>query len=148
MDQPRVSDDQWCFACGVENPHGLHLEFRWEDDDYVCDFVPQKVHQGWAGFTHGGIISTLLDEVMTRMLCTDERAVMTAELKVRFRNPAQVGAPVQLRARAVSQRLHLYQAEAEALLADGTVVATATAKLMQVEGDMAADDRAVSSPSP
>ena len=145
MSQPSVSDDQWCFACGPENPHGLHLQFRWEGDDYVCDFVPERVHQGWAGVTHGGIISTLLDEVMTRMLCTDDAAVVTAELKVRFRSPAPTGEPLQLRARSVGGRLRLHQAEAEATLKDGTVVATATAKLMEVEGDMSAsaDDNAV-----
>ena len=135
MSELYLTDDGWCVACGPNNPWGLHLNFRWEGDDYVCDFVPQRVHQGWAGVTHGGILCILLDEVMNRMLCDDGTPVVTAELRVRFRKPAPTGVPLRMRARVVSSRGRLYDTEAEATLHDGTTVATATAKMMQVEGD-------------
>jgi len=137
MARDRFDDDRWCFACGTNNPYSLHLKFRWEGDDYVCDFVPQRVHQGWAGVVHGGILCTLLDEGMNTMLCHTVGAVVTAELRVRFRNPAPIGVPIQVRARLVSSRLRLHETEAEAALADGTVLATATGKMMQVEGEIA-----------
>lgn len=136
MSRTTVADDRWCIACGENNPWGLHLRFRWEGDDLVSDFVPQRVHQGWAGVTHGGVLCILLDEVMNNLLCYTVGAVVTAELSVRFRNPAPVGVPVQVRARLTGSRMRLHQAEAEAVLPDGTVLATGTAKLMQVEGDL------------
>lgn len=125
-----LTDDKWCFACGPENPHGLHLSFRFEGDEYVCDFIPQRCHQGWAGVVHGGIIATLLDETMNRMLCDSGTPVVTADLQVRFKHPAPVGAPLQVRARIRERRKSLVRAEAEATLADGTVVATAQSRLM------------------
>ena len=75
----RLKDDQWCFACGAENPHGLRLSgFRREGDDYVVEFTPQRHHQGWQGITHGGIAATILDEVMTRILYEQGLEVVTA----------------------------------------------------------------------
>jgi uncharacterized protein (TIGR00369 family) len=128
-----LTDDRWCFACGPDNPHGLHLAFRFEGDDYVCDFVPQRCHQGWAGVVHGGIIATLLDEAMTRMLWDTGTNAVTADLHLRLSRPAQVGIPLQVRARVRNRRKSLVEAEAEALLSDGTVVATAQSKLLMEE---------------
>jgi len=125
-----LADDKWCFACGPDNPYGLHLSFRFEGDEYVCDFVPQRFHQGWAGVVHGGIIATLLDETMNRMLCHSRTPVVTADLHLRFKRQAPVGVPIQARARVRERRKRLVHTEAEATLPDGTVVATAEAKMM------------------
>ncbi len=142
MSAPTVHDDRWCIACGENNPWGLHLSFRWEGEELVTDFVPQRVHQGWAGVTHGGVLCLLLDEVMNKLLCHRVGAVVTAELSVRFRQPTPVGVPLQVRARVVRSRHRLHETEAQAVLADGTVLATATAKMMQVEGSFAGPEPA------
>ena len=126
----RLRDDKWCFACGRDNPHGLRLEFRADGEEYVCDFVPQRHHQGWSGVVHGGIVATLLDETITRMLCDRGSPVVTADLHVRLKRPTPVGQPVQVRARLLERRREIITAAAELLLADGTVTATAEAKLM------------------
>ena len=124
----RVSDDSWCFACGADNPHGLHLTFRFDGDEFVCDFIPQRPHQGWVGVVHG--LATLLDETMTRMLCDAGTPAVTADLHVRFKRPTPVGAPVQVRSRVRERRGKLVEAEAEVILSDGAVAATGEAKLM------------------
>jgi len=126
----RVSDDKWCFACGPDNPRGLHLTFRFEGNECVCDFVPQRFHQGWAGIVHGGIVATLLDETMTRMLCDTGTPVVTADLHVRLKQPVPVGIPLQVRARVRARRKRVIEAEAEVILSDGAIAATGEAKLM------------------
>jgi uncharacterized protein (TIGR00369 family) len=127
----KVKDDRWCFACGRENPHGLHLSgFREEGEDYVCDFTPERHHQGWAAITHGGIVSTLLDEMMTRAIWTRGTDVVTAEMTVRFRQPVPTGTPLQLRARIVAARGRLITARAEVLLSDGTTAAESDGKFI------------------
>jgi acyl-coenzyme A thioesterase PaaI-like protein len=51
------------FACGIENPIGLHLAFYTEDDGRcIGRFRPKPEHQGYPGQLHGGLISSLLDE--------------------------------------------------------------------------------------
>ena len=54
-----------CFACGTENPIGLNLKF-YVCGKYMCsDVALGKDYEGWENMAHGGIVSTLLDEVMS-----------------------------------------------------------------------------------
>ncbi len=53
-----------CFACSPpQNPNGLHMEFFEDEDDVVALWKPTKYEQGWLDTLHGGIQSTLMDEV-------------------------------------------------------------------------------------
>ena len=135
MSEATWADDNWCIACGDHNPHGLHLKFRWEGEWYVTDFIPQRVHQGWAGIVHGGVLAILLDEAMNDMLSRGGEPVATAELNVRYRNPAKVGVPLRVRARMARSRPPLYQAEGDIVDADSTLIAEGSAKLMRIEAD-------------
>ena len=52
-----------CFGCSPDNPIGLHMEF-YEDGDYIVStWHPEHNYQGWVDTMHGGILSTLIDEV-------------------------------------------------------------------------------------
>ena len=52
-----------CFGCCPDNPIGLHMEF-YEDGDYIMStWHPEHNYQGWVDTMHGGILSTLIDEV-------------------------------------------------------------------------------------
>jgi len=132
-DEPELAVDDYCFACGGANPKGLHLTFRFEGDDYVCDFTPEKEYQGWTDILHGGIVATVLDEVMTRLLWEKKLNAVTAELHVRLRRPVPVGQPATARARLTASRRRVHETEAELILADGTLAATAQGKFMRVE---------------
>ncbi|MDR0430085.1 MAG: PaaI family thioesterase [Tannerellaceae bacterium] len=56
-------DGYLCFACSPDNPSGLHMEFHEDGDDVVALWKPTKYYQGWLDTLHGGIQSTLMDEV-------------------------------------------------------------------------------------
>mgnify|MGYP000173868246 CR=1 FL=1 len=56
-----------CLGCGSSNPIGLRLKHRLEGDHLVTEFVPREDHQGWPDITHGGIIATLLYEVLENL---------------------------------------------------------------------------------
>ena len=56
-------NSRMCFVCGVDNPIGLHLSFYTDDAGRcIARFRPRPEHQGFPGWLHGGIASTLLDE--------------------------------------------------------------------------------------
>jgi acyl-coenzyme A thioesterase PaaI-like protein len=57
--------------------------------------------------------------------------VATAELSVRFRKPVATDAELLITAEVVQQQRRIIQCRAEARAADGTLLATATGKLMQ-----------------
>jgi len=126
--------DHRCFACGAHNERGLRLSFRFEGDEYLCEFEPEPWVQGWVGMTHGGIICTLLDEVMNRLVFERGGWAVTAELNVRFRRPVPTGTRVVVRSRLRGRRKRLYEAEAEVVLPDGEIAASATGKFLEVPG--------------
>jgi len=92
-------DDQYCFACGTENPISLRLEFAMEGDGLSGTFTASREHQGYRGVVHGGIISTLLDEAMARLLIMQGHRVVTVRMEVRYRKPVPVGEPLLIRAK-------------------------------------------------
>ena len=128
-----LRDDGMCFGCGEHNPIGLHLTFWWEGDTYYTRYTPERVHQGWAGRTHGGMLSLVLDEMLSRSAL--ERHGLdwvTAEMTVRLRKPAPVGRTLLIQARVDNVRSKLITTSAEVLDDEsGSILATATAKLMR-----------------
>lgn len=57
-----------CFACGKENPLGLHLHFFSIPGGCLAFFTPSHEHQSYNDRMHGGLIMTLMDEVMGNYL--------------------------------------------------------------------------------
>ena len=84
-----------CFACGTENPMGLNLEFYAEGDKVCSEITLGKYHVGWADITHGGIISTLLDEVMSWTILYFKRIFfVTRKMELKYIKPVSTGVPL------------------------------------------------------
>ena len=128
----RLDVDDMCFACGKGNPIGLKLDFRFDGEEYVTEFEVRPEYQGWAGIVHGGLLATVLDETMARLLWEKELNAITGRLNVRYHDRLSVGESVTVRARITKQRSPLVETSAKAAKADGTVVAEATAVSMEV----------------
>lgn len=128
----RLDIGDMCFACGKGNPIGLKLDFRFEGEEYVTEFEVRPEYQGWAGIVHGGLLATVLDETMARLLWEKELNAITGRLNVRYHDRLTVGESVTVRARITKQRPPLVETSAEAAKADGTVAAEATAVSMEV----------------
>jgi acyl-coenzyme A thioesterase PaaI-like protein len=122
-----------CFACGSDNPIGLHLQFQ--DDAWAAqtEFMPTPEYQGYAGILHGGLISTLLDEVMARPLVMQGIRAVTAKMEVRFRKAAPIGTKLVARAELTGQRGRIYEMKAVLSTGDGDPIAEATATFMAVK---------------
>jgi uncharacterized protein (TIGR00369 family) len=101
-DDPEVYQ---CFGCSPYNEFGLHLEF-WEDGDEVVSFWnPLPILQSYPKVLHGGIQSTLLDEIAGWVVYVKCGTVgLTAELKVKFRKPLFIDrGELTIRARLTEQ---------------------------------------------
>jgi len=128
----KLDVDDMCFACGKGNPIGLKLDFAFEGEDYVTHFEVKPQYQGWTGIVHGGLLATVLDETMARLLWEHDRNAITGRLKVRYHQPAKIGEKLTVRARITKDRARLIETQAQAVNADGTLVAEATAVSMGV----------------
>ena len=108
-----------CFACSPTNPSGLHMEFYKDGDEIVSKWDPSEHYQGFHDILHGGIQSTMMDEIASWVVfIMFDTAGMTYQLNVRFRKPVVISRGiVTVRASLVKQQKRL--AEIEARLYDG-----------------------------
>ena len=82
---------------------------------------------------HGGLIATLLDEVMAQWLWARNIFIMTAEMTTRYSAASPIGVKLTVEGKQVSERGRLILMEARVTLPDGTVSARATAKFLKVK---------------
>jgi uncharacterized protein (TIGR00369 family) len=80
-----------CFACGELNEIGLHLQLRLEPGRCWTELEMPRRFEGWEGIIHGGILCTVMDEVMAWALVQEDCWGVTAKLSVDFRRPVTVG---------------------------------------------------------
>ncbi len=127
--------DQLCFACGPDNPIGLKLTFRQEGERYATTFTANRLLQGYQGIVHGGLVATVLDEVMARLVWAKYGPAATARLEVRYRCPAPVEQPIAVQGWITAERQggRVLETAAAARLADGTLLAEATALVMRLK---------------
>ena len=125
---------QRCFACGAQNPSGLHLVFWSEGDSIVSEFTPELAFQGFPGVVHGGILATVLDETLSRTATGEGRWMMTGRLEVRYRSVAPLGRKLRVSGRTIASRARAITAAGEIRLADepGTLIATAEGTFLPV----------------
>ncbi|WP_317423150.1 hotdog fold domain-containing protein [uncultured Acidaminococcus sp.] len=126
--------DTMCFGCGKDNPMGLHLHFRTDEDGCYTSFVPQPVHQSYDGRMHGGLISTLLDETMGNYpYMYEHKVAYTARLEVRFRQPVRIGERIHVITKVKRRKGQLLEMTGQVIREDKTVAAEADGKLMYEE---------------
>ncbi len=124
-----------CFACGPRSPSGLRLRFERDGDRVVTSYTPRSEHQGFPGYLHGGVITALLDETMSRISLLEGRWTMTARLDVRYRKPMYVGQTVRAFAEKKSERRGVIEAVGWVELPDGSTAAEATGTFVPVRDE-------------
>jgi len=130
-------NSRMCFVCGMENPIGLKLFFYTDDQGRtIARFRPREEHQGYPGYLHGGIISTLLDETMGRVLTHQEVWAMTGRLEIKFRKPVPLDQELTIVAELTRDRSRAYEAVGEIRLPDGTVLAEAKGLYLRVPDEI------------
>jgi uncharacterized protein (TIGR00369 family) len=125
-------DDNYCFACGSKNSDGLKLKFTYSDDNSKAEttYIPPEKFQGWKGIVHGGIITTLLDEVMAKAAIIKGYHILTGEITVRFKNPAKTLEPLRCEAEIEEVKKKLLYVKGTAYNKDDEVVAEARSKMI------------------
>jgi len=81
-----------CFGCGAANDLGMKLTFVQDNVNrrITGRFILGEAYQGGGGMAHGGIIATLLDEVMGKVCRFREVRAVTAELNLQYLKPVKV----------------------------------------------------------
>jgi len=129
-----------CFVCGEANPAGLNLRFESDGRTVRTRFTPRAEHVGFQQVVHGGIVSTLLDEIMVwACAVATRRFAFCAELKVRFVKPARPGEELHVSGELLANRRNrVYEAKAELKNPVGELLAVATGKYLPIRDTDAA----------
>lgn len=99
LDGTLFGREQPCFGCGPAHPIGFRLQFAIEGPETVARFTPNDLHQGPPGVMHGGLVSTLIDEVGAWAVIAHRRKFgFTTSLACRFHRAVRIGPEITCRA--------------------------------------------------
>jgi uncharacterized protein (TIGR00369 family) len=132
----KLSGYPGCMACGKANPRGLQLDLYFTDGRVETRFRLPGYTQGFPGAAHGGVLCTVLDEVMAwAAIETTGRFYVTGEMNVRFLAPAAPGDEILARGEIVEDRRRYLVCRGEVLGADGRQLAKAEGKFFPVSAE-------------
>ena len=126
-----ASGSNQCFVCGPGNPIGLGVTFELDGDVCRGEFTPRPEHMGYDQVTHGGIVFSLLDDVMANWVWLRGERCFTARAEIRYRSELPVGTPIRLEGRCLKRKGRLAQMEGRLIRkSDDYVVAEASGAFM------------------
>lgn len=120
-----------CFVCGQDNPRGLRIRYQRQDSgEMTATWTPSPAWEGFRGIVHGGLVSTVLDEAMSKAVAATGSQALTAELRVRFRRHVTSGDTFLIRGWVVKRNKRLIETESTLTSPDGTEHAHAWARFL------------------
>ena len=124
-----------CFACGPDNPDGMHLKFAYNKKrkTFVCRFRLDDRYTGPPGHCHGGIIATILDEAMGKMNKLRQVIALTSRITVEYLRPVPLNKPLRVESRELSVRGRKHMNTGEILDQKGEVLARGRALFIAID---------------
>jgi len=120
-----------CFVCGRHNPIGLKVAYAMDGEICRGRFTPGEHHAGFDRITHGGIVFSVLDDVMANWLFLQGARGFTAKCEIRYRQPLPVGTPIRAECVLKQRKSRLVILESKLTRQDdGGLVASAEASFM------------------
>ena len=109
-----------CIVCGPDHPHGLHVVYTVAPDGGVSgSWTPTADWEGFRAIIHGGIVSAVLDDAMSKSVAVLQCEALTGELRVRFRRHVAPGEKLQIREWVAARGKRLVETEATLTDLDG-----------------------------
>ena len=142
--QPNAS---MCYICGRDNPIGLKMTFFDDGLHTVTSKVTPAEHfQGYPGVLHGGVVASILDEVVGRSIMAGDhhRFMMTVTMNVQYRHPVPIGVELTAIGQALRSKGRIGKAEGRLLLPDGTLACEAQLTLVTMPDKLADEQRLTS----
>lgn len=124
-----------CMGCGAAHPAGLHMRLIAGEGVTVSGTAKiSEMHQGAPGLAHGGVLATVMDELLGSCLWLLHLYSVTAHLEVDYVRPVPVGTTLVLFAEGLKVEGRKFYARGEARLAsiDGEVCVRAEGLFVKV----------------
>lgn len=125
-----------CFICGDKNSCGVQAKFYFNGSEATTEIIAGEQFEGYKGIYHGGVISSLLDEVMIKAILANDIFAVTAEMTVKYLKPVKVGDRLKFIGKVVRDKGRLFFTEGVAQSETGDIYATATGKYVEAGADL------------
>jgi acyl-coenzyme A thioesterase PaaI-like protein len=111
------------------------MQVNYTEDQVVCLIKLPKRFQGWRGIAHGGVVSTLLDEVMAHAVLHFKGPSVTASMETRYKEPVPLETRLLVKGWIKEARGRMVKTMATVSLADSEdkCLAQATAKFLMTK---------------
>ena len=128
--------DHYCFVCGKKNPRGLKIKVKYLPEELAAEteLALAREYQGWADVIHGGILATLLDEMMAHAVWHFAGPGVTISMEVRFHHPLKPDEPIRVKGVLATLNGGRRLAEAEITrVVDGKRIASGKSRFLLIE---------------
>jgi acyl-coenzyme A thioesterase PaaI-like protein len=128
------NNSSMCIVCGLYNDFGLKTHFfETENHEVICKTNISVMYQSYPDRLHGGMVCTLLDEILGRVNMIDdpEGWAVTATLDTRYIKPVPLNEEILIVAKMTRENRLLYEAEGKIVLSDGSIAAKAHGKYVK-----------------
>ncbi len=118
------------------------MKFKDNGRDEVHSYYSvHEKYQGYPGIVHGGIVASMLDEVVCRvsMIEDSHHFMMTVKLEIKYRHPVPTETLLHIVGRIVKLRGRLGKAVGEIVLPNGTVAAEASMTIADIPQELMVD---------
>jgi len=108
LDSEVFGPDSPCFGCAPRHPIGFRLQFARVDDVVMTTFMPHDALQGPPGIMHGGLVTTLADELAAwTVIGLKKRFGFTVALQAKLQRPLRIQQQIEGRGRIVRDSTRL-----------------------------------------
>ncbi|WP_025270641.1 PaaI family thioesterase [Hippea sp. KM1] len=123
-----------CFICGKENPIGLNITFKTDNERVYATIKLGSNYIGYQDRIHGGIAASILDEAMG-WACSikTKRLFFTAELKVKYKKPIPPDTSLTVEAEYTTTKHNLHFARGILKNNKGDVLVVSEGKYVSVK---------------
>lgn len=126
-------DFSHCYGCGQDNPFGLKLKVSWDGRNTSAEFRADEVYQGWPGIVHGGVLSALLDEVMSYVPHYMGIVCVTGRTQLKYRNMAPTKESYVITATGLRKKSQVLETRGTVSLKSGSLVLEGTSLMYVLE---------------
>ncbi|MGN1227645.1 MAG: PaaI family thioesterase [Christensenellales bacterium] len=131
----KQSNSKMCIICGMDNEASVKAQFYEMENGYLCSlFTFRDIHQSYPERVHGGMITSMLDELVGRVLWVKEpnTYAVTTQINVRFKKPVPYNEQLKGVAYITKNSSRLYEAVGEIRDMDNNILAVAEATYMKM----------------
>ena len=92
-----------CFGCSPINTAGLKMKFATDGESVVSSLTVPGHLCGWDNLVHGGVIATILDEIMSwAAIHLLKKIILTKSISVEFVKPVVIGKMLTVKGRVIA----------------------------------------------